>query len=222
MITNPYFYSYSIEDALPSDVPVTADDVLESTIIIPIFNDGKYVGMTGMDIPLNTFQRIIERIRPFEGSYAFLVANNGSVVAHPVLKNIRGSITEVGAVFDEQHDILTHISKGRQSSFIDFDSTLGNMYVSIVPVKIGRTNTPWAMGIAIPVDLIEAEAMSNFYIAVVVGLLGLIILAFIIWVISGNITRPLVRTTGVLKKLARGNVDDSMVQEVMVHGQSTL
>jgi PAS domain S-box-containing protein len=214
VITNPYFYSYNIEEALPSNVPVSADDVLESTIIIPFFNDGKYVGMTGMDIPLNSFQKIIAGIKPFENSYSFLAAHDGSLVAHPILANSYGSITNIDSIFTEEHQLISYIQQGEPYSFIDHDATLGKIYVSIVPVSIGRTKTPWAMGIAVPVDLIEAEAMDNFYIAIAVGLVGLIILTIIIWIISGNITRPLVGTTAVLKKLARGSVDDAMVQQV--------
>lgn len=214
IITNPYFYAYTIQDALPSDVPVTENDVLESTIIIPIFNEGKYVGLTGMDIPLYSFQNIIEKIKPFEDSYSFLVANNGSFVAHPIMKNAVGSITGIDSVFAQKHQILSHIKEGNPISFVDFDDNFRKNYVSIVPVKIGKTKTPWAMGIAVPVDLIVADAMRNFYIAIFVGFLGLIILAVVIWIISGNITKPLVGTTAVLKKLALGSVSDSMVQKV--------
>ncbi len=214
IITNPYFYSYTSDDALPSDVPVAADDVLESTIIIPIFDEGKYVGLTGMDIPLNAFQKIISEIKPFEGSYAFLVANNGSFVAHPVLKHIQSSITEIDTIFTGKPRLLDWISAGKNFTFVDFDNHGNEIYVSVVPVRIGDTKTPWAMGIAIPVDMIKADAMRNFYIAIVVGILGLIILAIIIWIISGNITRPIMETTNVLKGLAKGSVTDAMVQEV--------
>ncbi len=214
LITNPYFYSYNIEEALPSEVPVTAEDVLESTIIYPIFKEGKYVGMTGMDIPLDSFQEIIEQIKPFRDSYSFLVAHNGSFVAHPILRNIHGSITEVDSVFARKEELLQNIETGHPFSFIDLDSTQRRVFVSMVPVQIGETGTPWAMGIAVPVDLIEKKALTNFYIAVMVGFLGLIILAVVIWIISGNIIRPLKNTTEVLKKLAKGSVDESMVQKV--------
>lgn len=214
IITNPYFYAYTIDAALPSDVPVTDDDVLESTIIIPIFKDDKYIGLTGMDIPLNSFQSIINKIKPFEDSYSFLVANNGSFVAHPILKNIQGSITVIDSVFAQDQKIVSYIQEGKPFSFIEFDDDSREIYVSIAPVRIGRTKTPWAMGIAIPVDVIKAGAMRNFYIAVLVGVLGLIILAIVIWMISGSITKPLIGTTNVLKGLAKGSVDESMVQEV--------
>ena len=214
LITNPYFYSYTIEAALPSDVPVTEEDVLESTIIIPIFNKGRYVGMTGMDIPLNSFRKLIEQIQPFRDSYSFLVANNGSFVAHPILQKIHGSITEADSVFAGNEALLGNIRDGKPFSFVDQDSTHRKVFVTMVPVMIGNTGTPWAMGIAVPVDLIEKEARANFYIAITVGILGLIILAVIIWIISGNITRPLQDTTEVLKKLARGTVEESMVQKV--------
>ena len=49
IITNPYFYSYTSDDALPSDVPVSAADVLESTIIIPIFDEGVGIEKSVLD-----------------------------------------------------------------------------------------------------------------------------------------------------------------------------
>ena len=214
LITNPYFYSYSQDDALPTYEPIGSDDVLESTIIIPIFNKGKYVGLTGMDLPLNAFQGIIRDIKPFKGSYAFLVANNGSLVAHPMLGKIQLGITEINTIFSEQKMLLSNISAGTENSFTDFDENGNEIYVSIVPVRIGATKTPWAMGIVIPLNLITADAELNFYIATVVGILGLVVLALIIWMISGSITRPIMQTTHVLKGLAKGAVADAMVQPV--------
>ena len=215
IITNPYFYSYTNAGELPSEIPTKSDAILESTVIVPIKIDGKFVGLTGMDIPLNSFQEILCTIKPYKKSYAFLIANDGSFVAHPILENITGSISEIDSVYNVKYDLMKKIRHGQSFSFVDWSPvTNEKTYLSIAPVFIGNTEKPWAIGISVPLKVIMAPALKSFYIAITIGLVGLVLLSIIIWVISRNITRPLIKTTSLLKDLARGSIDNSSYLKV--------
>ncbi len=210
VITRPYYYSYNINQALPEDEPIHEGAILMATVITPIIIDGNYVGMTGIDFPLEAFQEIIEEIKPFPQTFNFLVANDGQIVAHPNKQLIKKQICQIYPEVDEVYHFNDRIASGEKFSFMSKDSKFGkNAYVSFVPVKIAKTNTPWSMGIVVPVDIITMEANRTFYFSILVGLVGLIILALIIWVIAHNITRPLKSTTNLLKNLALGNIHNS-------------
>lgn len=215
VITRPYYYSYNINQALPEDEPIHEGAILMATVITPIIVDGRYVGMTGMDFPLERFQEIIEEIKPLEQAFSFLVANDGQIVAHPNKEWIKQQICEIYPEVDKVYHFNERIASGEKFSFMSKDSKFGkNAYVSFVPVTIARTNTPWSMGIVVPVDIITREANHTFYFSILAGLVGLIILALVIWVIAHNITRPLKSTTNLLKNLASGSLHNSRKIEV--------
>ena len=210
VITRPYYYSYNINQALPEDEPIHEGAILMATIITPIIVDGEYVGMTGMDFPLEVFQEIIEEIKPLEQTFTFLVANDGQIVAHPNKQLIKQQICKIYLEVDKVYHFNERIASGEKFSFMSKDSKFGkNAYVSFVPVNIAKTNTPWSMGIVVPVDIITKEANQTFYFSILVGLVGLIILTLVIWIIAHNITRPLKSTTNLLKNLASGNLHNS-------------
>ena len=209
-ITRPYYYSYELDQALPQDIPDVENVVLEATIIIPILKDGKFVGMTGMDVPLENFQDIVEEINPLKGSYTFLVANNGHFVAHPNKKLINQSIARLNPDENAKFKFETKIRNGEKFSFLTRRTKFGKKaYVSFAPLNIGNTNSPWSVGIVVPMNLIMKGANKTFFISITVGLIGLIILTIILWFISHNITLPLKDTTLLLKNLARGNIQES-------------
>ncbi len=210
VITRPYYYSYNINQALPEDEPIHEGAILMATVITPIIVNGHYVGMTGIDFPIEGFQEIIEEIKPLEQTFSFLVANDGQIVAHPNKQLIKQPIGKIYPEGDEVYHFDEKIVAGEKFSFMSKDSKFGkNAYVSFVPVKIAKTNTPWSMGIVVPVDIITKEANQTFYFSILVGLVGLIILALVIWIIAHNITRPLKSTTTLLKNLALGNLHNS-------------
>jgi PAS domain S-box-containing protein len=208
--TRPYYYTYQHEQALPSDEPLGEEAILEATIIIPIMKNDRFIGLTGVDIPLTKFQIIIDELESFKNSYTFLIANNGHFVTHPDSKFINRAISDFSPADDINHRIKERIRQGESFSFItkDFPFYEG-AYVSFVPFQTGRTDSPWSIGIVVPMEEILKEANTPFYLSVSTGILGFFALAFVIWIISSNITKPLKSTTDLFKKLAGGQINDA-------------
>ena len=208
--TQPYYYTYQHEQALPSDEPLGEEAILEATIIMPMLKNDRYIGLTGVDIPLAKFQTIIDNLESFKNSYTFLVANNGHFVAHPASKFINRSILDFSPECAKEHQILERIRRGENFSFISKNFSFDKeAYVSFVPFQTGRTDTPWSIGIVVPMEEILKEANTPFYLSVSTGILGFFAIAFVIWIISSNITKPLKSTTELFKKLAGGQISDA-------------
>jgi|GEM_PF-1934468 len=207
IITRPYYYHYNRLQTIPEVEAFDELAVLEATIIIPIMEDSVVVGMTGMDIPLEHFQPIVEEVKPFPQSFTFLVSNNGRVIAHPNKDLIYKTMEESFPVDQEIFDLNLKIGNGEKFSYISEDPAfLYSSYVSFVPLRVGNTNTPWSLGIVVPVKVIVKEANRAFYISLGAGFVGLIILSIIVWMISHNITKPLTTTTQTLKHLSQGDL----------------
>ncbi|MGC9375966.1 MAG: GAF domain-containing protein, partial [Bacteroidales bacterium] len=197
-VMDPYFFAYQQGE----------DEILETSITVPILDENKAVGMAGFDLSLQRFQDLIVNIHPIDQSYAFLIAFNGQYVAHHN-KELVGKFIEqdLGAKI-ETSEIIQKIQKG-EKFFYTINKDGEEYWISFAPVYIGKSPTPWSFAFAVPVDIIMAESKATLLKSIFVGLVGLLLIAIIIWIIAYSISKPVVKTTKVLSDLAKGDIDES-------------
>lgn len=197
--TNPYWYSYT---------DVRSDSILMSSSATPIIRNDHFVGLAGLDVPLSRFQEITDAIKPFENSYAFMCANNGSFVAHPNQTYINRSISDINPEDNEKYRFGEKIRNGEAVSFVRDNKDGTKSYVTFAPIFIGKTTTPWSIGIIVPLDEIMKEANKNFQNSIWIASIGLAFLAFVVWLISRYISKPLIKISEILQNLAKGLIDE--------------
>ena len=200
LLTNPYFYVYSPKEG--------GDSILETSVAVPILKDGDFAGLAGIDITLDRFQKLTDQIRPFENSFAILIANNGTIISFPDEKYAGDSIIKVFPEFI-RFNVMEKIRDGKQFSFIYTDSTSYSNYVSFSPVKVGNTNTPWSLCLIAPTKKIEEEAIANFNYSLFVVFIGLLGFSIITLFIAQRISKPLKQSIDILKDLDQGIIDFS-------------
>lgn len=196
---NPYWYSYTGSDN---------DRFLETSLTVPILDQLDFVGLAGFDLAMDRYEQIVKKINPVDGSYAMLIANDGSIISHPNPKLAGKLFSEIYKNQNNQFLVMQQIAKGANFSYFHIDSVdRQNKYLSFAPITIGNTKTPWSMALVIPVNKIMEKANHAMWVSFGVALFGLILLALIINLISRKITTPVVKTIQVLKTLARGEID---------------
>jgi methyl-accepting chemotaxis protein len=199
LVMNPYYYSYTGD----------TEEIYETSVGVPVMDGDQFAGLAGLDLTLERFQPVIEKIKPYERSYAFLIANNGTFVAHMNEKYLGTSINQ----FEdnkEEFNLLQKIQDGKTVSYTrEGYEDQSKHYVSYAPIIIGNSITPWSFGLAVPLDVVMADAQEAFRNAIIVGLVGLILVAVVIWIIAHNISRPIKKTTNVLGDLAKGKIDEN-------------
>lgn len=198
IITPPYFFSYSNSKF---------DQILESSVAIPILNNEKFAGLVVIDIALDRFETMVSKIKPYKNSYAFLLANNGKFVAIPDNTYLNKLISELDPESNIKYNIIENVKNGKKFSFFKYDDAGKEYYVSFTPLQLGKSVTPWSIGIVVPVEEITVKAYYNLYISILVTILGLTLLTYIIWVISKEFSKPITETTLVLKELAKGDIE---------------
>ncbi len=199
-ITIPYYYSYTRKKE---------DEKLVSSICVPILENDNFIGLAGVDVGLERFQEITDSIQPFKGSFAFLLAHNGHFVAHPDKNHINASIKEVKPDYLEKFDVINKINQGQEFSFITTSDSGIKRYLSFAPFVVGKSTTPWAIGISVPLSSITAEADRHFYTTLLVGIGGLILLLVVTYSLAKYIVKPLKKITRILKSLAIGNLNET-------------
>lgn len=197
-VTEPYYYSYTKKKE---------DEVLEISIAIPITYHEKFVGLTGIDLNLERFQKLIEDIKPFEQSASFFVSNKGMFVAHQNLNYVGKSIFDVYGDYAEKEKLKENIGMGNSFSYSRIDEKGNKAYVTYYPVVIGNTTTPWSLAISVPEDVILHEANREFMFSMIVGIIGISVLVILIVFIANRISSPLKKAAEVLKRIAKGEID---------------
>lgn len=198
-IVDPYKYSYTGKEE---------DEILETNMVAPVIVDGEFIGVVGIDVPLETLQKMIDEYHPLPGSFAFLTTNSGEIVTFPEKSAIGKSIENIGFVTNSK-EILENIKKGESFSF-NTQYRENNFYVSVSRVPIGKTQTPWYVGLAIPKNVIMKPANKMLVNAVLVGIIGLVLLGIIIWLLARDISSPIKKLTKAINKISIGNVDESV------------
>jgi len=185
---------------------------LMTSLLTPIQDEnGKYVGIVGMDITMDRFQELIKNIdlENLEGDYAFLISHKGKYAGHPDTSKLNKPI-EKNPTQKKGFNLYEKLQKNEAFSIIHKENELDKYYVSYCPIEIGRTGTPWYLGISLPVSSIMHEADKNFMVSLIIGFLGLLILFVVIYVITKNITNPVENLTQVLNRLSEGEIDEKM------------
>jgi len=189
-----------------------SEQKLMTSLISPIQKEnGEYVGVVAVDITMDRFQEIINEIQleNLEGSYAFLLSHKGKYAGHPDSSFLNTKAIK-NPTAQESFNLFNKLDEGKAFSIIHKKDEYNKDYVSYSPIQIGKTGTPWFLGISAPVSSIMDEADRNFIISLIVGIIGLIILGTVIYFITRSITNPVEQVTKVLKQLAEGRIDDKM------------
>lgn len=195
-ISLPEFISYD---------PRVADEFI-TKISVPIIEEGNFVGCAGVDVKLSHFQTIINSIQPFRQAYAILLANDGTIIAHPKQSNIGKKITKLKPYYDEDFNVAAKLKAGENFSTLEYKV---NQYTSYAPIFIGKTKLPWSLGIVVPIEEIMENANQSFSVSIIISIVGVILLIIVILYVSQRISNSLLQTTNVLTKLSVGDISES-------------
>ncbi len=198
ILIDPYYYSYTGNKE---------DEVLETNIVLPILAEDRFMGVVGIDFKLESFQGIIKEVTPYEGSFAMLVSNNGTIIAHPNQGYGGKSLSNIDFLDNKSSLLITKIAKGESYLTRQKLSNGDDVFISFQPIYVGNTGTPWSFGIILPTRQVMSAANNNYIISIVVGLIGLALLTWLIISIANNIIRPLQKGVDLTQKIAEGNLE---------------
>ncbi len=184
------------------------EGILMISPTVPIIEGDEFLGMVGIDLSMEPIREFIKTIKPFDMSNAYLLAPNDLIVAHTDNKFYDKSIYNVKSKFKESYaSALIEIKKNQPSHLQILDSETGKeIYVSFVPVLIGRDNEIWTLVTETPIGLITAKSNRLFINTVVIGTIGLIVLGVLIYFLINSITKRLLETVDFSQQISAGDL----------------
>ncbi|NJO90363.1 MAG: hypothetical protein HC831_16510 [Chloroflexia bacterium] len=96
---------------------------------------------------------MINEIRPYPGSYGFLLSNNGVFTAVPNDKMVNETIEKIMPEENLEQNIIINIKEGNRFSYIKTDSLDQSFYISYHPLKFGNAPAYWSLGVAVPYEI---------------------------------------------------------------------
>ncbi len=164
----------------PFSYEVGGKTIMLVSVCVPIIIDGKTLGVAGVDFSMEQIAELVNTITPYEEGYAVLVTSSGMIAAHPDKK-------KVGKLSNDQYpEAVSKAVKKSETRHIDFIlETSGKKGVlTISPITIGATQTPWSIFITAPVSRILEGVYKMRNISIMVSVFFLVLLGLLILFLS--------------------------------------
>jgi len=192
----------------PYAYKIAGKDTLITTVTVPISIEGKFAGVAGIDLPLNGIQAQIDKIKPYDGSYAELLSYEGKYVATKSANLVGTALGNDAALAA----VKTSIKAGKAFSNIGIDASSGlEVYRTYVPIKVGASVTPWTLVLTIPTNVIMAKINAIRNVAILVGVLSVIVLvAILYYFLNLMVITPLQRSVKSIERLSRGDLSEDI------------
>ncbi|SIQ24991.1 methyl-accepting chemotaxis sensory transducer with Cache sensor [Rhizobium sp. RU20A] len=186
----------------PYSYPVNGQQVLITSIVQPIVENGKSVGVAGIDVSLASADESLARMKPMGTGYAGLVTGAGNIIRHPDASLAGKSLTDAG---DKAAGWSTLIaSPGKEIAFKGPD---GIDYIGMArPIDL-TADTKWYAIVAVPAATVygNLETQIRGGIATIVG--AVLLLGLVGWIISRRFTRRVERVIAQTGDIAAGKLD---------------
>jgi methyl-accepting chemotaxis protein len=188
-IIEPYYY------------PVQGEDVLMTSLVVPVMVNDRFVGMVGVDVSIDFLQTLADQVDIYDGAgQMLLISHQGRLTAITGQSELIG---ESGFVlhddFDEELEIIQNAER-----LVDFNEGRLEVYL---PLEFGQTGTPWAVSTLIPTEAITAKANQQAALMVGIGVVLTGAALAILWVVAGQIAHPVREITTVARRVSEGNLD---------------
>lgn len=195
-ISYPYLFDYGNGQG----------EVLVSSVCIPVMKDDKFVGLVGHDLPMSEFEDIVI-YDAFDKSEAFLMAENGHIVAHiddSYLNERAENIPMLSGNFNSE-DIRDLVDLDEVTSLELYDPEIEeNVLLSFAKIPVGRSRQFWVVGTKVPLSSITKTFNTSLKWTLIIGGIGFLALAIVVFRQANSISRSLSRINLLVKDLAKG------------------
>lgn len=199
-ITEPYFDEFN-----------NGEKILMTSICIPVRENGKFIGLTGVDVSLERLKNIIEELNTDSQQNNFVLSNEGSFIYSDDSTFIGKNFKKLFPELESSKKFTENVSAGKEMSFYITDSITGEeILCTVKPIDFGGDFKPWAMAIQIPKSVVVSEAREIFYTSIIVGLIALIIVFISVSLIARFFTQPIKKIVNFAQELAIGNLSEKL------------
>jgi len=171
---------------------------------VPVIENGKKLGVTGIDMRLKELLGYFGQLHPLGSGRAALIDAGGNWAAYPDEKLIGKPVDD--AFYKAHKDA---IAQGQSAAIGDEQTNLLGeaSYSVLVPVHFEDSPDVWTLMISVPRSVVDSKVNMMTDWALIVGLAAVLVCILIAWFVGRGIARPVQQMTGVMNNLAAGRID---------------
>jgi methyl-accepting chemotaxis protein len=202
-IVEPYFYT------------IGGTNTLITSLSVPVKKNGKTIAVAGVDIALDRIQSGLAAIKPYEGSIAMVFSNGGHVAGHfdPSRLGKPMDTSEKDLAGEHLADFIKAVKTGVLYAFsnnIDISGMKGQYVIVTVPLPLGETLTPWALGIGIPRKVMTAPVIKMLRLSIIISVALLLVIAAASFLIARSVSNPLKYMMGIFTRIGEGDLTQQL------------
>lgn len=190
--------------ANPLSYPVQGEEVLMTSLVVPVVVAGKFYGITGVDLRLDFLQKTVDSADIFKktGMMA-IISNNSTLAAVSKRPELMGQpVTKLHEHFSPEDK--NKIQKGE--SYKQYGEEESQLEV-FAPIQIGLTGMPWSVNLLIPTQEITADATWQMWTMIGIGAALIAIALALLWFAALRIATPIRKITDIAQLIADGNLE---------------
>ena len=184
----------------PFTFEVEGEDVLMTTLAVPITVDGRVMGVAGVDMKLEAFSSMLADLELAGDGYLSIISQGNQFVGHPVSELAGKDALEEMNWLTGQDDFTT----GKDFTTVNHSDRLDAGVLRVVEAfPIGQTGARWKAVASIPMSAITAEATRISRLTMIIGTVGFGLVAGVVYLLARSIADPVKRIVDGLKTNAR-------------------
>ncbi|MCL2282618.1 MAG: methyl-accepting chemotaxis protein [Fibromonadales bacterium] len=193
-LTEPYKWKY----------PGESEERVMITLSRPLFVNGNFVGVVGIDMELDKLQAaLFDSMKNTQiGAYPVFVSHGGLRVAHPDQNKLLSSIGD-DLPSEEQEELRKSIREGKERFVIQ--KALEEVFLMpFVPMRLDEIDEPWSLAYVMPTSAVASKEMRTRKIIVILVFASAILWGlFLVWLMS-NVFKGLTNTCATLSEMTKG------------------
>jgi methyl-accepting chemotaxis protein len=173
---------------------VGGEQVLITSLTVPIKRNGRVIGVAGVDLELTEIQEMAEKVKPLGAGVVGIFSQKGVIVAHPDPSRLGKQMrdTETDMVGEYLPTLVDAVANSKDLSSTFFSPALNSTFnLAVHPRKIGGSVTPLAVAILVPSITIMAPIYRMAMFLAIFGVIVLVVTSIIVFIVSRSITAPL-------------------------------
>jgi methyl-accepting chemotaxis protein len=193
-VTDPYIYAFG------------GQEIMTSSIAIPILRDGRVLGVVGVDINLDYINEIMNEGKILDDGYIYTLSPGGLFASHPTDSMLLGSYQSTW-MGEHKEKVEAVLKNGGSFSLVAYsDVTDTDMNFLGTAVMIGDTGRYWSICGVVAAKEVNASSLFLLLVTVAIGLVLIAVVGLTIFKIVGGRLRDLPTLTATAESLAIGDI----------------
>ncbi len=179
---------------------------ITSTVVNPLFENGKDIGCTGVDISIDKLSEVLDNVKIGEDSTVFMIDSTGLNIYHrDKSKILKENIFDSSEKLTEIAENMISGKMGTEEYTYDGEKK----YICYNPIPISN----WSVAAAVPEDYVKSKSRVVTIIFIIMYSLTCVILGLAVYLISRNFLKPLSIIQSAMDKVSNYNLDTSEEKE---------